>query len=99
MIDRGSAVSAVRLLPFDASRHSLRATAAMTRAAIGSALDQPSVPLGSSPASRSQDRWVQNTVRLGSATAEREPSSRPARRWAQDRNVMTAGLTAAKALW
>lgn len=63
-----------------ASRPSVTATAAMTRAAIGSAQDQPRGVLRSRPTRSTAYRQVHSGVCLESATAEADPSSRPARR-------------------
>src|SRR3954468_15897631 len=74
--------------PRHASRPSLTATAAMTSPAIGSAQYQPKVALRTSPTSRTADMYVHSNVWVESATTAFEPSARPVRRCAQDRNGM-----------
>src|SRR5712672_1761000 len=70
----------------------------MTRATTGSAQDQPSSELSSSPTSKTPDRYVHSRVCLESATALAEPSSRPARRCAYDRTGITTSDTAASTI-
>src|SRR5215217_1086486 len=65
---------------------------------MGSAHDQPNSELSSRPASRTPDRYVHSRVCLESATALAEPSSRPARRCAYDRNGITTSDTAASTI-
>jgi len=75
--------------PRHASRPSLTATPAIARAAIGSAHHQPNRLLTARPTSSTAERYVHSRVCLESATADRDPSSRPARRCAAE----SAGIT------
>jgi hypothetical protein len=70
----------------------------MIRAAVGSAHDQPRSVLAIRPASSTADRYVHSRVWLESATAEAEPNSRPARRWAADSSGITTSDSAASAM-
>ncbi|GAA1928843.1 hypothetical protein GCM10009753_73320 [Streptantibioticus ferralitis] len=91
----GAAAMAQQLSPRQVARPSFTATAAMTRAATGSAQDQLRRESASRPTRSTADRYVHNRVCLESATAEAEPCSRPARRWAVDRAGMTMSERAA----
>src|SRR5690606_30206211 len=62
-----AAESAQQPFPCQASRPSFAAMAAMTRAAIGSAQDQPSVALGARESAQRSVRWAR----------ERSPDTRP----------------------
>lgn len=69
------AVGAPQLLPCQASRPSLTATAAMTRAAIGLARDHPRGAFSNRPTSRRRTGSCTAIVSLEPATALAEPSS------------------------
>src|SRR4051794_29773939 len=89
---------AQQVSPFQALMPSRTAITAIASAASGSAHDQPNRLLRSNPASSTADRYVQSRVCLESATADNDPSSRPARRCAHDNTGMMAKLVAAKAM-
>lgn len=85
-------MNALQVSPFQASMPSRIGKMAMTRPAIGSAHHQPKSVLSRRPTSTAAEMLVQISVCLESATAVAEPSSRPARRSAKDRNGMTVTL-------
>ena len=70
----------------------------MTSAATGSAHDQPNSAFSIKPASRAADRYVHSSVCFESATAETDPSSRPARRCVNDSTGITTRLAAASTM-
>jgi hypothetical protein len=71
---------------------------AIAKAAMGSAQDHPSKLFSKSPMSKTAERYVHNSVCFESATAESEPSSRPARRCTKESTGMITRLAAAKSM-
>src|SRR5699024_19224 len=84
--------------PRHAPRPSRSATTAITRAAAESAQAQPSSAFTPRPSSRAAERYVQISVCFESATAERDPSSRPARRSEYESTGMMSRLIAASTM-